>query len=499
MRTLREYFINDFRQYLNRTATHKIYDPIAKKEIMCFEQIQVSFDFDNCRKFLSIYIPKEADFLNLMRFYINDIPNILESESGEGFEARVYETVPQDSSKEQASKLCKPSKLLCSSKKLVFTNDVYAYVEGYIDEERKSKILLFAKEKGINLVLRGDEYAAEKNRLENPEPSKSNYNPLEFFGAKNNMPIPPLSLPSSIKEIEEAICELRSLDFKKATIEGILDKLHTFFIGYILSCPIFDPGLKVYRGVHRKTKPLKISEIKYPPKDKTKVNRVNRAGQPVFYCSSSFQIPFVELDFLNGDFVALSVWETKEKLLVNNIGYTQKTELWWNKERHPQQLTEEIKLIAKFFTEEFRKKIPEGEEHLYKMTIAIAEGHFSQAGFNGLLYPSVAMNANGDNLALKPEYVEQHLKCLYVAWIEILSAIDNSFKYCILDEASSFHTDGTIQWTGKPPREWSIKPRSGLQLRVVDGEWVAHDINGNPVGPEFQIQHIEVDKGNIRK
>ncbi len=53
--------------------------------------------------------------------------------------------------------------------------------------------------------------------------------------------------------------------------------------------------------------------------------------------------------------------------------------------------------------------------------------------FGGLLYPSMAVRANADNLALKQECVDNHLSIRKVEYIRVDDADTSGFRVTILD------------------------------------------------------------------
>lgn len=71
-------------------------------------------------------------------------------------------------------------------------------------------------------------------------------------------------------------------------------------------------------GVRRK-------DLIYSPQDKAILGRANRDKQCFFYCSLAKEPIFFELaDLQNGDEQIVTFWKSTEKMIVNNIGYTQK-------------------------------------------------------------------------------------------------------------------------------------------------------------------------------
>src|SRR4051812_31355875 len=109
-------------------------------------------------------------------------------------------------------------------------------------------------------------------------------------------------------------------------------------------------------------------------------------------------------------------------------------------------------------------------DHIYKLSIAIAEKHFgnikndqftttelppdlfSDRRFAGLIYPALAMRANGDNLVFLPEFVDRCFELVSVEFIRV-NAVSGELKYDIttLDVADTFTSDGLIEWKGGVP------------------------------------------------
>jgi hypothetical protein len=104
--------------------------------------------------------------------------------------------------------------------------------------------------------------------------------------------------------------------------------------------------------------------------------------------------------------------------------------------------------------------------------------------FGGLLYPSMAMRANADNLALKPECVDNHLNIRKVEYIRVDEADSSGFRVTILDFADTFDEDGGIQWKGRLPH-WVMREKGQvLHFAVENRRWVARNEKGEIVEPE---------------
>jgi hypothetical protein len=77
------------------------------------------------------------------------------------------------------------------------------------------------------------------------------------------------------------------------------------------------------------------------------------------------------------------------------------------------------KMLHKFLSSEFARDVPDGSEHLYKLSVAIAEKLSGQLSvldevegmppdrrFAGLQYPALAMRGDADNIVLFPDFVD---------------------------------------------------------------------------------------------
>ena len=299
---------------------------------------------------------------------------------------------------------------------------------------------------------------------------------------------------SDIIEVQRTIQELRALDLASTELELLKERLGTIIPGYVLNSPIIQKETMLYRGVEWKDKPQKIVDLSYPPTKYVKnLHRSGRPGKSLFYCSMSREAPFFELAVVPGAKVAVSHWQTIAPIVVNNVGYHQ--EVFgslssnrdcpsWGKGTEYEKLEKTTAFIKQFFATEFAKIVPPGQEYLYKLSIAIAELHFSSDMFGGLLYPSMAMRANADNLALKPECVDKYLSLRKVEYIRVDETDASGFKVTILDFADTFAEDGGIQWKGRHPH-WVMREKGQvLKLTVENGRWVARNEKGEIVQPE---------------
>lgn len=281
---------------------------------------------------------------------------------------------------------------------------------------------------------------------------------------------------------------IRQLDLQSCTVEEILALLEPMFHGYVVSTTQFDPGFAMWRGriFNTKTptlKPRHITELYYPSPEKVGWGRVNRRYNPVLYCSSSRKGPLFELRPCIGDYVALVQWVTTAPLLINHVGYTDAafdalhsdrahTGLGFEPEPAPGDATNVM--IKNFLAETFTKVVQ--TEHEYKLSVAVAERMFSDDLFNALIYPTIQMNANADNIAVKTRYADTCLQFKRAEYVRIDAIEDEGIWAPVLDTATALAEDGSIKWKGHADR-WTI-PNDRTTYSQEGGSIVARDASG---------------------
>ncbi len=299
-----------------------------------------------------------------------------------------------------------------------------------------------------------------------------------------------------IEEIRKAIDDLRKMDLRSVEIDYLKDHISCVLKGYICSSPILHKGLELYRGIKWNEKPVNVSQVSLPPADKVvRFGRVNRIGKPVFYASASRNVVFFEQRVKVGDTITVSRWRTKKKMIVNNIGYTpevfqtlgsnRQCPIWGKDKIDPRMNSETNVLIRQFFADEFTRIIEdESKNHyLYKLSIAIGEKFWHGDLFQGIIYPSLAMKANSDNITVKSECVDEYLELEEIEHIRI-DKKNNELNYdiTILDTSGTFDKDGAIIWRGGLP-QWTLKKGEALEVKAEKGRWVAKDDKGNEAKP----------------
>jgi hypothetical protein len=287
-----------------------------------------------------------------------------------------------------------------------------------------------------------------------------------------------------------AIAAIKTLDLRSASVEEIKTLLTAVFRGYQVVAPQFAPGIGLFRA-RICEKPANVRELSYPPPHVVGLGRVNQPGKPLLYCCTSRQAPFFEVRPPAATTLALVHWETTAPMLLNHVGYTSQAfralgsarpHAGWSDVPAEIPAIDGNVEVAEFISDLFTRVVPRGEEHVYKLTVAVAEKLFAVDLFDGLLYPTVPMRANADNIALKPIYADTHLRFLGAAFVRIDAERDFAYDITVLDTAREVGTDGAIYWTGRRD-QWVVRDGRSLTFTVQNGKWVALDAAGNIVEP----------------
>lgn len=309
------------------------------------------------------------------------------------------------------------------------------------------------------------------------------------------------------RRIKRHIRMLSAQDLRNIDIDSLKDQLKLLFTGYKISTPFLPIGQDLYRGVKWTEKPKYLRQVSYPPTDCVRTyQRANRPGQPMFYSSIARSGAIFELRPIPGEHIAVSRWQVHKSILVNNVGYTgsvferlgsNRTEPFINWGQQD-SFSECNRLVATFLANQFTRLVSPGNEHEYKLCAAIAEKHYAEnlqtdeqfavehgsgVKLGGLIYPTISMRANADNVTLLPEFADTCLRPNYVEWIKVdAEGQDFTYQVTVLDFANSFGPTGEIEWKGRRP-QWTIHPGQLCHVTVENGRYVMRDELGNIVEP----------------
>ena len=202
------------------------------------------------------------------------------------------------------------------------------------------------------------------------------------------------------------------------------------------------------------------------------------------------------------------MWRARKTVLLVSLGYSESNfqkhgsgrwpNIWWAR---PQPGDPDFagtptnRLVHEFLAREFTRKVPYGREWQYKVSVAVAETFlkappvlgqdFSQGGIGGLLYPSIATDANDDNLALKCDVADESLEFAWVHYVEVSKPTSeaDTYEWKGLDFADTISESGEIQWRGKFPNV--LVPGTDFRLDYQEGDLVIKD-SLNTVAGKFK-------------
>lgn len=276
----------------------------------------------------------------------------------------------------------------------------------------------------------------------------------------------------SVRFIQGRLDELRHADLKTAYIDDLKGKLYPLLRAYTSTSLMIGEDNPIFRvRKHREDEKetlLKSVEDIYPKAVYlTRLNRASREGQPIFYFSADGVIALHEVKAAVGD--VCSVLECKPRAnaspLLIPVGIHEMAR------RHHARIggnlpepalrirallkddAESIKkheLIDKFITDEFLKDVGEGQEDLYKLTIAIAELLFSfetdVGPIDGIAYPSIASDRINANVALLPHAFLRIYKHVACEWMKIEETRPNLGFEVSGRKAQRITDGGGIEW-----------------------------------------------------
>lgn len=303
------------------------------------------------------------------------------------------------------------------------------------------------------------------------------------------------SSPDPIKldkdSVDRAIQKISELDYSIATTEEIKNILKALLTGYRISAPKYGPGVYIYR-IRKCAKPINIKEITYPPADLAGIGRANEKGSSIFYASIGKSVPFFELDAVLGDEFALSVWKTKKDMLLNHVGFSEEAGKALNSLRNLGQVYDFIKnmntfgdtnvTVYNFLAGCFVQQIGPTETDKYKLTNAITNHFLAGDIFDGIMYPTVRMFGNADNIALRTSFVDHGLSLVSIEYLKITSKDGTRFTTETLDTSTEWDEDGVISWSGRI-LGFNFKGPSETKLQFDGSEWVTKDIDGSRMDP----------------
>lgn len=290
----------------------------------------------------------------------------------------------------------------------------------------------------------------------------------------------PSSFSPDVAQVRRQLRALRHLNLRRHSIAELACRIRRLLTGHPVRCIELPAGILVYRGVAREQPPTYWAEISYPPPERVQYDqRVNRAGQPMFYASATWHPPFFEAGVQPNDQILISRWISRAPLWLVSFHEPDQCADDPHSDRNQllgqarAALPEPARLIAAYLTRVFTKPVSEQNAHHYRLSIAVAEACELGQAFDGLLYPSAAMTSPAHNLALHPSCLDSgKLVLQYVEHLRVNRVGIDELDVCSLNFANRFDEQGRLQWL-EQPGNWVLREAGHStihRLRAV-GDW----------------------------
>jgi hypothetical protein len=184
--------------------------------------------------------------------------------------------------------------------------------------------------------------------------------------------------------IDELRCELAALEsgsFTSMSDDQLRDHIGLLHDGFNITRPIYPPGQMICRAVRVTEKPRHKARLSCPPVNRVLVNgRLNRAGQVMFYGTfGGYEVCLRESRCAAGDLFAVSVWKTTGPLMLHHFGYSKEVFTETKTERETPIWAQHVAdnernaLLRAWQARVFTQSIADGQEHLYRLSIALTD------------------------------------------------------------------------------------------------------------------------------
>lgn len=227
-----------------------------------------------------------------------------------------------------------------------------------------------------------------------------------------------------------------------------------------------------------------VKRFSYPP-SVHEPGRMNTLDVPTFYAANDIKTSLLETDITEDDEFYAGIWAVKDNASMLSypcVPYNILCELSANGDENALEMKNCIDrfpcirrmtdLIGKVFSIPHDEKSPFAEnKYIYYLSGAIAHSILHQQKATkyriyqteAIVYPSVKMLGSTYNLAIRPDFVKQHMKLLYVVKGKLNEGEPTfSFDYV------GFNENGTIIWKQMRKR---VK---GLKVTLISKENCIH-------------------------
>lgn len=196
-------------------------------------------------------------------------------------------------------------------------------------------------------------------------------------------------------------------------------------------------GQRAYKNI----KCFSYPKWKLISENKWDFGRCNDKGESMFYSTTETDTAMIEVRPQKNEHLTLIEYVPKRsdlEIRVQVIGVRHLKELsrydtiFKNHQKEYDKLNSDIKdkndLINDFLDENFMQSVNRNESWKYKLSIAITKILLKDPSFDGLLYPSIAINNKGANILLKPEFSDSNFTIRRLGVYEAKNVTANSIE-----------------------------------------------------------------------
>lgn len=286
----------------------------------------------------------------------------------------------------------------------------------------------------------------------------------------------PYVRPATIPELQRLMRHFRERA-QYATADQLAWSLRPIMHGHKATMRTFEPGTRLYRGRVMIEPPRNVREVGYPPAAVVAMGRANRAGEPMLYVTTSDDAVFYETRANIGDALAVVEYDVTAPLSYMSVGYTQAAAGRLESTREVPEYGRGLTTDREAFVEEFLAEIftpivaSADDEWRYQASIAIAANFLNNDLADALMFPTISMRADADNLAIRTRFADRGLRAVSVGmWekTEQLSPFEHRFAY--RDASTGISPGGQITWNGGPAMNLT-RQGEWVVVEAQDGAW----------------------------
>lgn len=241
------------------------------------------------------------------------------------------------------------------------------------------------------------------------------------------------------KDILKNLSEVLKFTDVLSTILGI-ETLRTYVMNVSTEKLVLTRARK-NKSINKPYPNISIADLSSPePEEVKKHGRANTWKQSRYYCTDIPGTALLEVRPMNELVTTVDIKINKPNLRLLAVHPNSKYTL-----TGADNFTSKEVAFNQFMAEKFVEKIPNDSHHLYLPTAILTNLLINS--FDGIVFPSVASNLNGENFALRNEIIKMHAE---IVETRILETYDHSsefdFKVKCLYRANRINEEGLFDW-----------------------------------------------------